>query len=47
MLPPIMMLLGLMDVWIPRELLMKYMGENLGALGVILSILMGIWLVIS
>lgn len=40
-LPPIMILLGLMDVWIPRELLMKYMGENSGALGVILSILMG------
>ena len=25
-LPPIMILLGLMDIWIPRETLMKYMG---------------------
>ena len=27
-LPPIMILLGLMDIWIPRETLMKYMGKN-------------------
>lgn len=38
-LPPIMILLGLMDVWIPREYMMKYMGENSGFLGIILSIL--------
>ena len=40
-LPPIMLLLGLMDVWIPRETLMKYMGNDSGALGVFLSILIG------
>ena len=40
-LPPIMILLGLMDVWIPRETLIKYMGDNSGILGVFLSILIG------
>lgn len=40
-LPPIMLMLGLMDVWIPREILMKYMGDNSGFLGILLSILIG------
>lgn len=39
--PPIMLLLGLMDVWIPRETMMKYMGEDSGALGIFLAILIG------
>lgn len=40
-LPPIMILLGLMDVWVPRESMMKYMGENSGILGIGLAILIG------
>lgn len=40
-LPPIMLLLGLMDIWVPREKLMKYMGENSGITGIVLSILIG------
>lgn len=40
-LPPIMILLGLMDVWVPRSLLMKYMGDNSGITGVTLSIVLG------
>lgn len=40
-LPPIMILLGLIDVWVPRESLMKYMGDKSGILGVTLSILLG------
>lgn len=40
-LPPIMILLGLMDVWVPREVLMKYMGENSGIMGIALSMLIG------
>ncbi|MCM0649042.1 permease [Clostridium swellfunianum] len=40
-LPPIMLLLGLMDVWVPRERMMKYMGEDSGILGIGLSILIG------
>lgn len=40
-LPPIMLLLGLMDVWIPRETMIKYMGQNSGFLGVFLAIIIG------
>ena len=40
-LPPIMLLLGLMDVWVPREVLMKYMGDNSGVIGVLLAMLIG------
>lgn len=38
-LPPVMILLGLLDVWVPREYFMKYMGSNSGILGIILSFL--------
>lgn len=38
-LPPIMLLLGLMDVWVSRESMMKYMGDNSGFMGIFLSIL--------
>ena len=40
-IPPIFILLGLLDVWVPRELMIKYMGEGSGIKGVILSILIG------
>lgn len=40
-LPPIMLMLGLMDVWVPREILMKYMGNDSGFLGVFLAMLLG------
>ena len=40
-LPPIMIMLGLMDSWISRETMMKYMGKNSGAVGILLSILIG------
>lgn len=40
-LPPIMILLGLMDVWVPREKMVKYMGENSGFVGITLAILIG------
>jgi uncharacterized membrane protein YraQ (UPF0718 family) len=40
-LPPIMLLLGLMDVWVPREKMMKYMGDNSGILGIALAIIIG------
>lgn len=40
-LPPIMILLGLMDVWVPRERMMKYMGDNSGLLGIFLAIILG------
>jgi uncharacterized membrane protein YraQ (UPF0718 family) len=40
-IPPIFILLGLLDVWVPRETMVKYMGEGSGLKGVILSIFIG------
>ncbi len=40
-LPPIFILLGLLDVWIPKEVLIKYMGEDSGFKGIILSFILG------
>lgn len=40
-LPPIFLLLGLLDVWVPRETIIKYLGEGSGVLGVSLSIFLG------
>lgn len=36
-LPPVMLLLSLMDVWIPREYFIKYMGDNSGIIGILLA----------
>lgn len=40
-LPPIFILLGLLDVWVPRDTMVKYMGRGSGIKGIILSILLG------
>lgn len=40
-IPPIFILLGLLDVWVPRETMIKYMGEGSGLKGVFLAILIG------
>ncbi|MCY6483430.1 permease [Clostridium aestuarii] len=40
-IPPIFILLGLLDVWIPKQTMMKYMGEKSGIKGIVLSILLG------
>ncbi len=40
-IPPIFLLLGLLDVWVPRETMMKYMGQGSGILGTVLSFLLG------
>ena len=37
-IPPIFILLGFLDVFIPRETIIKYMGEKSGFKGVLLSI---------
>lgn len=39
--PPVMVLLGLMDIWVPRETMMKYMGEDSGILGIAIAMLIG------
>jgi len=40
-IPPIFILLGLLDVWVPKETMIKYMGEDSGVKGVILALLLG------
>lgn len=40
-LPPIFILLGLLDVWIKRETMIKFMGEDSGIIGVLLAFLLG------
>ena len=40
-IPPVFVLLGLLDVWVPREIMMRYMGEGSGIKGILLSILLG------
>jgi uncharacterized membrane protein YraQ (UPF0718 family) len=40
-LPPIFILIGLLDVWVPREKFMRYMGDNSGATGAALSVFLG------
>ncbi|MCK8060033.1 MULTISPECIES: permease [unclassified Fusibacter] len=40
-LPPIFLLIGLFDVWVPRETLIRYMGEGSGIKGMLLAFFMG------
>ncbi|NSW93014.1 MAG: permease [Firmicutes bacterium] len=40
-IPPVFILLGLLDIWVPREIMVKYMGKGSGIKGVILAILLG------
>jgi uncharacterized membrane protein YraQ (UPF0718 family) len=40
-IPPVFVLLGLLDIWVPRETMMKYMGEGSGITGIILAIILG------
>lgn len=40
-LPPIFILLGLLEVWVPREMIIRHLGEQSGARGIALSILLG------
>jgi len=40
-IPPIFVLLGLLDMWVPRETMVKYMGEKSGLKGIVLAILIG------
>jgi len=40
-LPPIFILLGLLDVWVKRETMVRYMGDNSGFIGVLLAFFLG------
>lgn len=40
-IPPIFILLGLLDVWIPKETMMKYMGKDAGFKGALFAFTLG------
>jgi uncharacterized membrane protein YraQ (UPF0718 family) len=40
-IPPVFLMLGLLDVWVPRETMVKYMGEGSGLRGAVLAVLLG------
>lgn len=40
-LPPVFILLGLLDVWVPRATMVRFMGEGSGLKGILLAILIG------
>jgi uncharacterized membrane protein YraQ (UPF0718 family) len=40
-IPPVFILLGLLDAWIEREIMMKYMGDNSGLTGSVIAFIMG------
>ncbi|MCF7942205.1 MAG: permease [Spirochaetia bacterium] len=40
-IPPIFILLGLLDSWVPKEVMVRYMGEGSGVKGVVLAFLIG------
>ncbi len=40
-IPPIFILLGLLDVWVSKETMSKHMGEGSGIKGVLLALLIG------
>lgn len=40
-LPPIFILLGLLDVWVQRETMIKFMGDNSGMIGIALAFFLG------
>lgn len=40
-IPPVFILLGLLDVWVERETMIKFMGNNSGILGIIIAFLLG------
>lgn len=40
-LPPIMLLIGLLDVWVPKEVMIRFMGEKSGIMGIGIAFLLG------
>lgn len=40
-IPPVFVLLGLLDVWVPKETMIKYLGQHSGMGGVVIAFIMG------
>lgn len=41
LIPPVFVLMGLLDAWVPKETFIRYMGEASGLKGVLTALLMG------
>lgn len=40
-IPPIFLLLGLLDVWVKKETMVKFMGDKSGLIGILLAFILG------
>ena len=40
-IPPIFILLGLLDVWVPKQTMVRFMGEKSGLKGILLALFIG------
>jgi len=40
-LPPIFILIGLLDAWVPRETMIKHMGKDSGIKGIVIALMLG------
>lgn len=40
-IPPIFLLLGLFDIWVPKETIIRFMGQKSGIKGILLSVFLG------
>ena len=41
LLPPVFILVGLLDIWVPKETIIRYMGENSGWKGILMALFLG------
>lgn len=41
LVPPIFIIMGLLDVWVPKEFLIKYMGHESGISGLLIAFILG------
>lgn len=39
--PPIFLLIGLLDIWVPKETMIKLMGEKSGVIGILIAFFIG------
>ncbi|MDK2809243.1 MAG: hypothetical protein PWP24_1981 [Clostridiales bacterium] len=39
--PPIFLMIGLLDIWVPRETMIRLMGEKSGIIGVLIALFIG------
>lgn len=42
LLPPVLIFVGLLDIWVEKETLIRYMGKKSGIYGILFSLLLGV-----